>query len=97
MGNVLQEDKAERNVFVFGGIHIAAQFVGGGPWHVLDPFYGGPSSFLLSATLATFTRRLGVPKNLNPDVVMIKSAEYRVRTDDSNALNRARDRRIFIQ
>ena len=36
-------------------------------------------------------------ENLNPDVVMMKSAEYRVRTDDSSALNRARDRRIFIQ
>jgi len=36
-------------------------------------------------------------ENLNPGVVMMKSAEYRVRTDDSSALNRARDRRIFIQ
>jgi|ERR1700687_42153 len=51
-------------------------------------------------------RRFGVPppsvlpvctENLNPGVVMMKSAEYRVRTDDSSALNRARDRRIFIQ
>ena len=36
-------------------------------------------------------------ENLNPGVVMMKFAEYRVRTDDSSALNRARDRRIFIQ
>jgi hypothetical protein len=36
-------------------------------------------------------------ENLDPGVVMMKSAEYRVRTDDSSALNRARDRRIFIQ
>ena len=36
-------------------------------------------------------------ENLDPGVVMMKSAEYRVRTDDSGALNRARDRRIFIQ
>jgi hypothetical protein len=36
-------------------------------------------------------------ENLNPGVVMMKSAKYRVRTDDSSALNRARDRRIFIQ
>jgi hypothetical protein len=28
---------------------------------------------------------------------MMKSAEYRVRTDDSSALNQARDRRIFVQ
>jgi hypothetical protein len=36
-------------------------------------------------------------ENLDPGVVMMKPAEYRVRTDDSNALNRARDRRILIQ
>ena len=36
-------------------------------------------------------------ENLDPGVVMLKSAEFRVRTDDSSALNRARDRRIFIQ
>ena len=36
-------------------------------------------------------------ENLTPGVVMMKSAEHRVRTDDSSALNRARDRRIFIQ
>jgi hypothetical protein len=36
-------------------------------------------------------------ENLDPGVVMMKSAEYRVRTKDSGALNRARDRRIFIQ
>jgi hypothetical protein len=36
-------------------------------------------------------------ENLDPGVVMMKSAEYRVRTDDSSALNRARDRCIFIQ
>jgi hypothetical protein len=28
---------------------------------------------------------------------MMKSAEYRVRTDDSSALNRARNRRILVQ
>jgi two-component system NtrC family sensor kinase len=36
-------------------------------------------------------------ENLDPGVVMMKSTEYRVRTDDSSALNRTRDRRIFIQ
>jgi hypothetical protein len=36
-------------------------------------------------------------ENLNADVVMMKSAEYRVWTYDSSPLNRARDRRIFIQ
>ena len=34
-------------------------------------------------------------ENLNPGVVMMKSAEYRVRTDDSSALNRARDRCVY--
>src|ERR1700736_3745251 len=34
-------------------------------------------------------------ENLDPGVVMMKSAEYRVRTGDSGALNRARDRRIL--
>jgi hypothetical protein len=44
------------------------------------------------------TRSLAVcTESLSPGVVMMKSAEYRVRTDDSGALNRARDRRIFIQ
>ena len=43
-------------------------------------------------------RRLPVcTENLDPGIVMMKSAEYRVRTDDSSALNRARDQRIFIQ
>ena len=47
--------------------------------------------------------RLGIAQppvyteNLNPGVVMMKSAEYRVRTDDSSALNRARDRSTFIR
>jgi len=36
-------------------------------------------------------------KNLNADVVMMKSAEYLAWTDDSSPQNRARDRRIFIQ
>jgi hypothetical protein len=29
--DVLQKDKAECDVLVFGGVHIAAQFVGGSP------------------------------------------------------------------
>jgi hypothetical protein len=36
-------------------------------------------------------------ENLNPDVTMMKSAEYRAWNDDSNPLNRARGRRNFIQ
>jgi hypothetical protein len=36
-------------------------------------------------------------ENLNPDVVMVKSAKYRVRTDDSGPLNRANSRRVFAQ
>ena len=36
-------------------------------------------------------------ENLNPDVVVMKSAKDRVWTNDSDPLNGARDRRIFIQ
>jgi hypothetical protein len=36
-------------------------------------------------------------ENLNPDVVVMKSANDRVRTNDSGLLNGARDWRIFIQ
>jgi hypothetical protein len=36
-------------------------------------------------------------KNLNANVVMVKSAQDRVRIDRSDPLNRAIDRRIFIQ
>ena len=36
-------------------------------------------------------------ENLNPDVVMMKSAKYGVGFDASGPLNCARDRRIFIQ
>jgi len=36
VGNVLQENEAEDDVFVFGGVHITAQLVGGGPQLVLE-------------------------------------------------------------
>jgi hypothetical protein len=36
-------------------------------------------------------------ENLNPDVVVMKSAKDGVRFDASGPLNRARDRRIFVQ
>ena len=36
-------------------------------------------------------------ENLNPDVVVMKSAKNGVRFDGSGALNRARDRRILVQ
>ena len=36
-------------------------------------------------------------ENLSPDVVVMKSAKDGVRFDASGPLNRARDRRIFIQ
>jgi hypothetical protein len=36
-------------------------------------------------------------ENLNPHVTVMKPAKDWVRTDDSNQLNRARDRRIFVQ
>jgi hypothetical protein len=36
-------------------------------------------------------------ENSNPDVVMMKPAEDRVRTNDSGRLNRTRNRRILVQ
>ena len=36
-------------------------------------------------------------ENLYPDVVVMKSAKDRVRIDASCPLNRARDRRVFVQ
>jgi hypothetical protein len=36
-------------------------------------------------------------ENLNPHVMVMKSAEDLVRFDISSPLNRARDRRIFVQ
>lgn len=29
--NVFQEDQAQHDVLVFGGVHVGAEFVGGGP------------------------------------------------------------------
>jgi hypothetical protein len=37
-----------------------------------------------------------VYRKLNPDVVVMKSAEDRSRFDGSNPLNHARNRRVFI-
>ena len=36
-------------------------------------------------------------KNLNPDVVVMKSAKDRLRSDGTDPLNWARDRRILVQ
>src|SRR5246127_4600579 len=36
-------------------------------------------------------------KNLNPSVLMMKSAQDSVRTYDAGSLNRTRNRRIFVQ
>ena len=36
-------------------------------------------------------------ENLNPDVVVMKSAKYGVGFDSSGPLNWARNRRIFVQ
>ena len=40
---------------------------------------------------------LCIPKNSNPDVMMVQSAKDGVRFDASNSLNLASDRRILIQ
>ena len=36
-------------------------------------------------------------ENLNPNILVMKAAKDRARTDDSSSLNRARERRIFVQ
>ena len=36
-------------------------------------------------------------EDLNPDVVMVKSAQNGVRTYEAGSLNRTRDRRILVQ
>jgi len=36
-------------------------------------------------------------ENSNPNVLVMKSAQDGVRSDDAGSLNRARDRRIFVQ
>ena len=38
VGDVLDEDKAEHQVLVLGGVHVGAQLVGGGPEGLLDVF-----------------------------------------------------------
>jgi hypothetical protein len=38
-----------------------------------------------------------VYRNLNPNVLTMKSAQYRARTYDAGSLNRTRDRRILVQ
>ena len=36
VGDVFQEDEAEDDVFVFGGVEVNAEFVGGGPQRRLE-------------------------------------------------------------
>ena len=43
------------------------------------------------------SRMLCVPKNLDPHVMVMKSAKDRARADHSSSLNGTKDRRIFIQ
>ncbi len=63
----------------------------------------GSSAFRLRSALnrtisaSTLCAVLVCTKNLNPDIVVMKSAKDRVRSDASGPLNRARDRRIFVQ
>jgi hypothetical protein len=38
-----------------------------------------------------------VYRNLNPNVLTMKSAQYGARTYDAGSLNRTRDRRILVQ
>ena len=41
VGDVLDEDEAEHQVLVLGGVHVGAQLVGGGPERLLDVFEHG--------------------------------------------------------
>lgn len=66
----------------------------------------GPGTVIGQDAKLRFRRlqeRLGDPlltvvctENLNPDVVVMKSAKDRMCTNDAGPLNRARDRCIFI-
>ena len=38
VGDLLDEDQAEHQVLVLGGVHVGAQLVGGGPQCLLDVF-----------------------------------------------------------
>ena len=51
---------------------------------------------VLHARAISAAQHLCVP-NLNPHVMVMKSAEDRVRFDMSSPVNRARDRRILVQ
>ena len=54
----------------------------------------------LASTLAAHVvvELLGVcTKNLIPDIVVVKAAKNRKRTDDASSLDWPRDRRIFLQ
>jgi hypothetical protein len=50
-----------------------------------------------SKNLLNISSRVVCTENLNPDVVVMKSAKDRVCSNDPGPLNGARDRRIFIQ
>jgi len=59
-------------------------------------------SFEEGANISEVARRNGVVRgvcteNSNPNVLVMKSAQDGVRSDDAGSLNRARDRRIFVQ
>jgi hypothetical protein len=53
---------------------------------------------MLNADVLYALRAMGVcTENLNPNVVVMKSAQAGVRTYDAESLNRTRDRRILVQ
>jgi hypothetical protein len=59
---------------------------------------GNEMAFEVFKELARTRRRNAVcTENLNPDVMVMKSTKNRMRFDASSRLDRAGDRRIFIQ
>ena len=51
----------------------------------------------MSVPLTQFSAHPVCTENLNPNVLMMKSAQDSVRTYDAGSLNRPRNRRIFVQ
>ena len=58
VGDVLEEDQAEDDVLVLGGVHVAAQRVGGVPEFAFKTEVGGGVVVFCHASLSLRSRRL---------------------------------------